>query len=102
MKSLIAVPTLNPHRLLIATVALVAGCIGFTSIAKAQSCQELWIERNSYYKEAGYCFRTAPAIQYFGNGGCIYDSEARVPLSRTVRARITEIKRLERVYGCND
>jgi hypothetical protein len=65
-----------------------------------QSCQDLWVERNSYYKEAGFCFKTARAISYFGNAGCRYD-EARVPLSRSARARIAEITRLEQRFGCN-
>ena len=68
--------------------------------AKAQSCQELWVQRNAIYKRAGYCFKTRRAIRYFGNAGCSYDSQAAVPLSRGERARIARIKRLEREYGC--
>jgi hypothetical protein len=75
--------------------------IGLMSSASAQTCQALWVERNSYYKEAGYCFKTARAISYFGNGGCMYDYEGAVPLSAGVRARIAEIVRLERRVGCN-
>ena len=70
------------------------------SVASAQSCQDLWVERNSYYKQAGYCFKTARAINYFGNGGCYIYNESAVPLSRGVRARIDQIIRLERAYGC--
>ncbi len=81
---------------LIASAALGANL----SLAQAQSCQSLWVERNSYYKEAGYCFRTARAIRYFGNAGCSYDREADVPLTRAQRARIGEIMRLERRLGC--
>ena len=89
-------------RLLAGTVVLAATCAGFASSANAQSCQALWVERNQYYKDAGYCFKTARAIRYFGNGGCTYDYEGDVPLSRADRARIAEIKRLERRLGCND
>jgi len=85
-----------------ATMVLAAATLGgAASLAYAQSCQDLWVERNSYYKDAGYCFRTARAIEFFGNEGCIYDNERDVPLSRGVRARIAEIVRLERAYGCN-
>ena len=66
----------------------------------AQDCQALWVERNSYYKQAGYCFQTARAISYFGNGGCLYTSQNAVPLSANVRARIDQIVRLERAYRC--
>ncbi len=37
------------------------------STADAQSCYDLWVQRNSVYKEAGYCFKTPRAIRYFGN-----------------------------------
>ncbi len=74
-----------------------------TSLARAQygTCEQLWVERNSIYKMRGYCFKTARAISYFGNAGCLYDVEAQVPLTRDERARIAEIVRLERAYGCN-
>jgi hypothetical protein len=60
----------------------------------------LWVERNTYYKQAGYCFRTTQAIQYFGNGGCYIHNEARVRLPLHIRRRLDEILRLERVRGC--
>src|SRR5262245_38875867 len=69
--------------------------------ANAQSCQQLWVERNSYYKRHGYCFKTPRAIAYFGNGGCRYHNEAAVPRSGAERARIAQIQRLERAYGCD-
>ena len=86
---------------LIGALVAAASGVGFASAANAQSCQELWVERNSYYKQAGYCFKTSRAISYFGNGGCIYDVEASVPLPRDIRARIAEITRIERRSGCN-
>ena len=81
-------------------VMLTAAAIAVPSSASAQTCQSLWVERNSYYKAAGYCFKTARAIAYFGNAGCRHDDEASVPLSPAVRARIAEIIRLERRFGC--
>ena len=69
--------------------------------AYAQSCQQLWVERNSHYKARGYCFKTQRAIAYFGNGGCIYQDEDRVPLTQRERNRIAEIKRLEQARGCD-
>jgi hypothetical protein len=86
----------------IATMAVVAATLlAAAPPANAQSCQQLWVERNSYYKRAGYCFKTERAISYFGNGGCIYRNEDDVPLSGGERRRIAEIKRLERSYGCD-
>jgi YARHG domain len=88
--------------MLIATMAVAAATLLVTAQpAAAQSCQQLWVERNSYYKRAGYCFKTRRAIDYFGNGGCRYDSEGDLPLSPGERRRIAEISRLERAYGCN-
>jgi hypothetical protein len=86
---------------LLAAATVLAGTLLGASHASAQSCQDLWVERNSYYKDAGYCFKTARAISYFGNAGCRYDNEAAVPLSGSVRARIAEITRMERAYRCN-
>jgi hypothetical protein len=87
---------------LFGALVLAATGAGFVSAASAQqSCQDLWVERNSYYKEAGYCFKTARAISYFGNDGCTFYNEARVPLPRGIRARIAEITWLERRNGCN-
>jgi hypothetical protein len=70
------------------------------SEARAQSCGELWHQRNSIYKEAGYCFRTPRAIRAFGNAGCSYDSEYDVPLSPRQRQRVASIRAMERDLGC--
>jgi YARHG domain-containing protein len=70
------------------------------SVASAQSCYDLWIERNSYYKAAGYCFKTTRAINMFGNQGCFIYNESDVRLDPGVRARVNQIVRLERQYGC--
>ncbi|MEA2903118.1 MAG: hypothetical protein QOG83_3199 [Alphaproteobacteria bacterium] len=83
------------------TMLLAAATLGgAVSMASAQSCDELWVERNSYYKQAGYCFKTARAIGYFGNGGCYVNSESAMRFSPDVRARINQIVRLERQFGC--
>ena len=83
------------------TAALVAAItVAAATVASAQSCGDLWVERNTYYKQAGYCFKTARAISYFGNAGCAYDNERDVPFSRAVRARVNQIVALERAYRC--
>jgi hypothetical protein len=88
-------------RYVLGACVVVAAATVTAPVARAQSCQDLWAERNGYYKDAGYCFKTGRAIAYFGNAGCMYDVEGAVPLPRHIRARIDEIKWLERSRGCN-
>lgn len=82
----------------IATTTLPAAAQNY----RAYSCQDLWVARNQIYKDAGYCFKTSRAIRFFGNAGCQFDSESRVPLSRGDRAEIDRIKRIEDGKGCSD
>ncbi|ALK09195.1 YARHG domain-containing protein [Blastochloris viridis] len=86
-------------------VAIVMGCLILVAVsapvrAQAGICGDLWVERNSIYKANGFCFKTARAISYFGNQGCMYSYESQVPLSRGERIRIEQIRSLERQYGC--
>jgi hypothetical protein len=97
MKTLL---TSTVHRVVLGALALTASAVCLASSASAQSCFELWRNRNQFYADAGYCFKTEPAIRYFGNRGCIYENEADVPLSSSVRVRVEAIKRLERRLGC--
>jgi hypothetical protein len=71
------------------------------SPAYAQTCRESWVERNQYYKNHGYCFKTQRAIEYFGNGGCYINDEGAVALTPAERARIAQIGQQERAMGCN-
>jgi len=64
------------------------------------ACRQLWVERNAIYKDAGYCFKTDRAINYFGNAGCQYDNEGDLPLTPGQRSRIGRILEQERAYGC--
>ena len=78
-------------------------CLG-TGLAQAQyrgmSCDQLYFERNSIYKNAGFCFKTARAIQTFGNGGCQFDNQNDVPLSASSRSAIAAIVAQESFLGC--
>lgn len=90
----------RPTMLLSAALAL-ATLLGVTEAAFAQgACEQLWVERNSIFKARGYCFKTSRAISYFGNAGCVYDVEEMVPLSPGERARVNQIRAMERQYGC--
>jgi hypothetical protein len=66
----------------------------------AYSCAELWVMRNQIYKNAGYCFKTAKAIKYFGNAGCRFDDEDDVPLSKNQRRIISDIEKSQIRQGC--
>ncbi len=66
----------------------------------ALSCSELWYQRNSIFKSAGYCFHTPRGIRVFGNAGCAYDSEYDVPLSERDRQVVNTIQQVERMKGC--
>ncbi|MFC5419366.1 YARHG domain-containing protein [Bosea eneae] len=68
--------------------------------AAAQSCEDLWYQRNEIYKAQGYCFRTQRGISAFGNAGCQYDNVEDVPLSATQRRVIADIQRAERTQRC--
>ena len=86
---------------LLLTIFLTAITLGGTlAQSYAASCNQLWVERNSYYKNAGYCFATQRAISYFGNSGCIYDSEGAIPMSGGDRATVLDIKHREKSLGC--
>ena len=83
-----------------ATALLLIG----TSLAQAQyrglSCDDLYYQRNSIYKNAGYCFKTARGIQTFGNAGCQFDQQGDVPLSRADKANVAAIVAEENYQGC--
>jgi YARHG domain len=89
------------RRVLFSIMVPIAGLVTTGELrAQADSREALWIERNQIYKAAGYCFKTARAIQYFGNPGCRYNDEDDVPLSRRERERIVQISRIEQQMKC--
>jgi hypothetical protein len=65
------------------------------------NCEELWYQRNSIYKDAGYCFKTPLAISRFGNAGCQFDNQSDVPLSDRQRQTVNGIRRVEAAKGCS-
>ena len=66
----------------------------------SNSCADLWHQRNSIFKPAGYCFKTARAIKAFGNAGCLYDRQDDLPLSEIDRQNIRLIQRVEKSKRC--
>jgi hypothetical protein len=87
-------------RQVMMSMVIVAASAAATPALAQGICQSLWVERNSIYKDAGYCFKTARAINYFGNYGCRYEYEGDIPMSYSQRARIQQILVLERDNGC--
>lgn len=90
-----------PRSLLLAVGAgLALSSLAIIHPAEAQTCEDLWYQRNEIYKAQGYCFRTERAIRAFGNAGCAYDNVEDVPLSTSQRRQIADIQRVERTHGC--
>jgi len=87
----------------LASIGLAGALFGLLSgiaPARADICDDLWVQRNSIYKAYGYCFKTPKAIAYFGNAGCQYDYEGDIPFSHADKARVLAIKKQERALGC--
>jgi hypothetical protein len=87
--------------LALAPLALVQSASAGDVQGDAYDCQELWVMRNQIYKDRGYCFTTPRAITYFGIGGCSYDTEASVPLSKSERGILDAIRASEARQSCS-
>jgi len=91
-------------RALLIVLAVAATTLGSAAMGRADpvtECQQLWVQRNQIYKNHGYCFKTRPAIEYFGNEGCRYTNQNAVPLTRSERSYIAQIVARERALGCH-
>ncbi len=66
--------------------------------AVADSCYDLWYERNLIYAENGYCFKTDLARRTFSDFSCRTDHPQ---FSSLEQRRIDEIKAEERERSCN-
>ena len=90
-----------PRSLLLAVGAgLALSSLATIRPATAQTCEDLWYQRNEIYKAQGYCFRTKRAIAAFGNAGCQYDNVEDLPLSANDHRAIADILRQERALRC--
>jgi hypothetical protein len=87
-------------RFVISIVTAAVVGIAMTPALARGICESLWVERTAIYKDAGLCFKTARAINYFGNAGCRYDHEVDVPLSPRAIARLEELLAQERASRC--
>lgn len=64
------------------------------------SCQALYEVRNGIYFQNGYCFKTARALDIFGDDGCWVEDQEDVELNRVERYNISQIVAVERQKGC--
>lgn len=69
-----------------------------TTNALADSCYDLWYQRNLIYAENGYCFKTDLARRTFSDSSCRTDHPQFSPREQR---RINQIKAEERERGCN-
>ncbi len=67
---------------------------------KTKSCEDLWILRNSIWKDAGYCFKTPRAIKAFGTQGCLHTDQSAVPLNEYQRRNAETLLSVETEKGC--
>lgn len=67
---------------------------------KNRSCEDLWILRNSIWKDARYCFKTKRAITAFGNEGCAFADQSAVPLNEYQRRNAETLLSVETEKGC--
>ena len=79
-------------------IAAVLATIVSVEPAMAESCYDLWYERNSIYDANGYCFTTTLGRQTFDNSDC-YTKRAR--LSADEQWRVDQIQEEEARRGCN-
>lgn len=82
-------------------VVVACGVMPVAASAQTKACHQIWVIRNQIFKDAGYCFKTTTAINYFGNAGCRYDDEYDVPLSQGNRDVIRDLKAEAARLGCN-
>ena len=80
---------------LVITAAL--SLLGLTTMAQAESCYDLWYERNAIYDAHGFCFKTQLGQQTFDNSDCF---TSNVRLSPAEQQRVEQIKAEEKRRHC--
>jgi hypothetical protein len=80
------------------------GCPHQRMVTRAEamraSCEGLAHFRNSIFQARGYCFKTARAIEQYGNSSCRFQNQADVPLNEFERANVATFVAAERAKGC--
>lgn len=84
------------RKVLVHSLALATLGLG-TQSAFADSCYDLWYERNAIYDARGFCFKSSLGKRVFDNSDCYTD---RPRFTRSEQRRIDQIIRQERRLGC--
>jgi hypothetical protein len=74
-----------------------AALVGSTAIARAESCYDLWYQRNAIYDARGFCFDTQLGQETFDNSDCWTKTPK---LTRAEQRRVDEIRAEERRRHC--
>jgi hypothetical protein len=85
-----------PFSIALAGAATLLPASPFIAEAQAQSCGQLWYQRNAIYARAGYCFQTARARAAFGEN--CFPPYGR--LSPNQQARVNALQYQEDMRGC--
>ena len=79
-------------------------CVEEVPVSKAEleplTCETLWILRNSIFDQAGYCFKTQKAKDWFNNEDCKVEDAAALNISPVQKSNIDKIKAMESWKGC--
>ena len=66
-----------------------------------ETCESLWLRRNTIWKRSGYCFSSTRAKQALGNTGCSRDQTAsRAAMSAADSAEVDALLAREQGMGC--
>lgn len=84
-------------RVLTVSASAALAMFVLTSPVLAESCYDLWYERNAIYDANGYCFETQLGQETFDNSDC-WTSNPK--LSKSEQRRVDRIRREERRRGC--
>jgi hypothetical protein len=79
------------------TVASLLMLLGITTVAQAESCYDLWYERNAIYDAHGFCFKTQLGKETFDNSDCV---TSIVQLTPAEQRRVDQIKAEEKRRNC--
>ena len=75
-----------------AWVGLAGAVLIYLRMNNAKPCEDMWVERNRYYKLRGYCFQTPRGVAYFKNDGCTSNDQMVSPsVSSTSRNRPSKV-----------
>ena len=71
--------------------------MGISTAAQADTCYDLWYERNAIYDAHGFCFKTQLGQETFDNSDC---TASNVKLTPAEQKRVDQIKAEERNLNC--